>query len=295
MRAAVIFAVVVLGVGTTSAGPSDEFATGQRYFKNRDFSSAILPLNDLVRPVLKLADQSQLIETYLMLGTSRFETSDRDGAKREFREALKLDPNRELVVSGYYSEGAVRVFYETKDDLRRQSEADAKKKRDAELKAQIDAYLKNLVVLENHPYYVNFVPFGVPQFQGKRPGAGAILAGTQAISFGTSVSVWLYLATKYGFPRGKVPTTDIDATNRLVAIEEIAGIAFIGLYGYGVYDAITHYQSQTRVKADPSLLPPELRPSSDEPKPKPTPPKSSFHVIPMLVPNGAGVGLIWEH
>jgi hypothetical protein len=296
MRLALIAAVVAMAAGRVDAGPSQDFQEGQKSFRERDWSSAIKGLNSLVRPVLKLADQHQLVETYLMLGTARYESGDRETAKLEFREALKLEPSRELVVSGFYSEGAVRVFDETKDELRRQTEADAKQKRDAELKAKIDEYLKNLVVYENHPYYVNFVPFGVPQFQGKRRLEGTILAGSQAITFGTSVSIWIYLATTYGFPRGKVPSaTDVTGVNRLQVAEIGAGLAFFALYGVGVYDAITHYQAQTRVKADPSLLPPDLRPSTDEPKPLPKSPKSSFHVIPVLVPNGAGIGLTWEH
>ena len=69
----------------------------------------------------------------------------------------------------------------------------------------IQKFLDSVIVYENHPYYVNFVPFGVPQFQGKRPLKGSLLALGQGVMFGTTVSSWLYLSTKYGFPTGNAP------------------------------------------------------------------------------------------
>jgi len=219
---------------------------------------------------------------------------DPDGAKAEYAQALQLEPNRQLIVNGHYEERAVRVFDETKDDLRRAAEADAKKKEAEATKRALELYLKNLVVVENHPYYVNFIPLGVPQFQGKRPLAGSILGVGQAVTLATSVSTWLYLSTKYGFPNGKVPTPEVDSARRYQQLEIGTGVAFLLLYGYGVYDAISNYQAQTRVQTpDLNSLPKELRPNL----PSTTPPskKTSFRVIPLLVPNGAGIGLSWEH
>ena len=63
---------------------------------------------------------------------------------------------------------------------------------------------------------------------------------------------------------------------------------------HGIYDAITHYQATTQVKApDLNSLPPGLRPNL--PAPKPRPDKTSFRVVPMFSPSGAGIGLSWEH
>ena len=67
-------------------------------------------------------------------------------------------------------------------------------------------------------------------------------------------------------------------------------------YIYGVIDANLHYQRQTRLQSDPTLLPPALR-DLDNPAPlpkKPPPKQTSFHLGPILVPSGAGLGLAWE-
>lgn len=290
MRAAVVL-VVIAAASVVAAAPSDEFAKGRQYFKAKDYGSAQPILNDLVHPKAQLASSDDLVECYIMLGTSRVENGDRDGAKGEFAAALQLQPDKVLVVNGYYSEKAVRVFDETKDDLRRAKEDDDRRKADASRQAALEAYVKSLIVYENHPYYVNFVPLGVPQFQGKRPVRATILAVGQAVTLGTSVSTWLYLSTKYGFPNGKVPTAEVQSARNFQQLEIGAGIAFLGLYAWGVYDAITHYQAQTRVKGDESLIPPELRQTT----PKPPPKKTSFRLIPLLVPNGAGIGLTWEN
>src|SRR5262249_3660778 len=145
---------------------------------------------------------------------------------------------------------------------------EADKKRVAELNKRIQDYLKNAVVYENHPYYLNFVPFGVPQFTAKRPLWGSIFAGSQTVTFATSAGIWLYLSTKYGFPRGKVPTEDAPGAVRLQQLEIASGALFLAFYAWGVYDGITHYQAQTRIKADDSILPPELRPEKPPDKPK---------------------------
>jgi hypothetical protein len=290
VRAAVV-ALVIAIASVASGAPSDDFAKGRQYFKAKDYGSAQPILNDLVHPKARLASSDDLVECYIMLGTARVENGDRDGAKAEFAAALQLQPDKVLVVNGYYSETAVRVFDETKDDLRRAREDDDRRKAEARRQADFDAYVKSLIVYENHPYYVNFVPLGVPQFQGKRPLRGTILAVGQAVTLGTSVSTWLYLSTKYGFPNGKVPTAEVESARNFQQLEIGAGIAFFGLYAWGVYDSITHYQAQTRVKADPDLLPPGLRPQTKTPAPS----KTSFRLIPLLVPNGAGIGLTWEN
>ena len=66
----------------------------------------------------------------------------------------------------------------------------------------------------------------------------------------------------------------------------------------GVVDAYVHYKPQTRTAIDESVLPPELRgllkPETSAPAPKKKP-KTSFRVVPMLTPDGAGIGLSWEN
>jgi tetratricopeptide (TPR) repeat protein len=294
VRAAVVIATLVVAATVAWADPSQNLAKGRQYFQLKDYGSAQPLLNDLVHPKPQLANPQELVECYLMLGASRVMNGDAEGAKAEFAQALQLEPNRQLIVNGYYEERAVRVFDETKDDLRRAADADAKAKKEAADKLAIEQFLKNVVVVENHPYYVNFIPLGVPQFQGKRPLMGSILGIGQAVTLATSVSTWLYLSTKYGFPNGKVPTPEVDSARRYQQLEIGTGIAFLLLYGYGVYDAISNYQAQTRVQTpDLNSLPKGVRPDlrSTTPPPK----KTSFHVVPLLVPDGAGIGLSWEH
>jgi len=287
-------AMLAVVAGAAYADPSQQLDKGRQYFKAKDYGSAQPILNDLVHPRPQLASANDLVECYLMLGTSRVENGDSSGAKEEFEKALELDPTKNLVVNGYYSERAVRVFDETKDDIRRRNEAVAKTKEEAEKKLALERFLQNLVVVESHPYYINFLPFGVAQFQTKHPIKGSILAIGQALTLGGSVSTWLYLSTKYGFPNGKVPTAEVDSARNYQQLEIGAGLAFFGLYAWGIYDAITHYQATTQVKApDLNSLPPGLRPNL--PVTKPPPKKTSFRVVPMFSPNGAGISLSWEH
>jgi hypothetical protein len=68
--------------------------------------------------------------------------------------------------------------------------------------------------------------------------------------------------------------------------------AFFLVYGASILHALYHYQPQTDLKGDPSLLPPDLR--TVEPAKK-TSFRDRIHVGPILTPSGVGLGLGWEN
>ena len=73
MRAAVVVAVVAPPRPLPCAAPSDEFAKGRQFFTAKDYGSAQPIFNDLVHPKPQLASREDLVECYIMLGTSRVE------------------------------------------------------------------------------------------------------------------------------------------------------------------------------------------------------------------------------
>jgi hypothetical protein len=84
-----------------------------------------------------------------------------------------------------------------------------------------------------------------------------------------------------------VAITDGPRVRRLQQIEIGTGIGFFALYAWGVYDAIRHYKPRRQIQGDDSLIPPEiLNPTKTK--------RTSFHIAPMLSPDGVGVGLGWE-
>ncbi|MEJ7603279.1 MAG: tetratricopeptide repeat protein [Kofleriaceae bacterium] len=289
MRAALIIALLLL-TSTADADPRRDLDKAIATFKSKDWQSAAQQLNFLLRPQPQLASASDLVEAYVLLGVCQYEMGNRERAKTEFEAALALQPDRSLD-SLLFSEGAIRVFDETKRELQERAKREEDDRKVRERLKAIDDYLKSRVIYETHPFYMNFFPFGLAQLQNKQPRKAVLFALGHTVTGIPSLGIWLYLATKYGLD-STVPETDAQRVRTLQQIEIATGVGFLGLYAWSVIDAYMNYQPRVQIKADDSLLPPELR----EPltPPKKTSLRERLHFGPILTPSGAGIGLSLE-
>jgi tetratricopeptide (TPR) repeat protein len=277
-----------------TATPGQELAQANAAFRSGQFTAAQPLYNDLLYPTPRLASKDDLADAYVALGVCRLESGDVPGAKREFEKALNADPYHQLAKDMITNQEAIRIFEETKlERAQREKEQEAKRKQ-ADLEEQIRQYRESAHVIEAHPYYLNFVPFGTGQFQNGQTVKGILLASGEALTGFTSFGIWFYLVNKYGINNSHPFTTN--EAERVLLLQQIevgTGIAFIVLAVYGVIDARLHWKPQVRGEFDDSLLPPELRrPKAEHAKPKKT---SSLHLGPIVTPSGAGIGLSWEN
>ena len=286
MRRAVIALVIAAVAVEASAGPVDQLEKAKQSFRAKDWGSAKPLVNDLLYPRPQLASQADLIDAHVMLGVCYFHLGQREDAKAEFETVLTLDPDKTLDKL-IYDEGAIRMFDETRAEIRDRLEREKERRELAEKAEAIRRYLEAQRLYEVHPFYINFLPFGAGQFQNRDTVKGYIVAGTQLTTLAASLGLWLYLTRRY--PDGKVPLEEALDARRYQQIEFVAGAAFWGMYALSIFDAIRNYTPRTQLKADDSLLPPELKNAIKKP-----PPKSSWRLFPLPVPNGAGVGLSWE-
>jgi len=289
VRASVILVLAVLSA-TAHADPRRDLDKAITTFKAKDWQSAAQQLNFLLRPQPQLASASDLVEAYVLLGVCHYEMGNRDRAKIEFEAALALQPDKSLD-SLLFSEGAIRVFDETKRELQERAKRDTEDRKVRERLKAIDDYLKSRVIYETHPFYMNFFPFGLAQLQNKEPRKAVLFALGHTVTGIPSLGIWLYLATKYGLD-STVPPTDAQRVRNLQQIEIATGIGFLGLYAWSVIDAYIHYKPRVQIKADDSLLPPELREPLQQPKK--TSLRDRLHLGPIITPNGAGIGLSLE-
>ena len=291
--------VVLAGAGAAAApaspaaAPALQLDRGRESFKRGDWQSAIEVINVLLYPELQLARKEQVVEAHILLGAAYYQSGNRERAREEFQRALEIEPEQSIGTR-LYAEGAIRLFEETKTDLRIAKEREDEKRRVAQRLKEIEDYKKSLIVYETHPYYVNFVPFGAGQFQNRQRGKGLLFAISEGVTGGLSAGIFLYLASKYGLVSSTVPVGEARTVRTLQEIEIAAGVAFFGLYAWGVVDALLHYKPRQRVEGEDSLLPPELR-DLRKPPPKQTSLRDRVHVHPVLVPHGgAGLGLSLE-
>jgi tetratricopeptide (TPR) repeat protein len=293
VRHALIVATL-LAPAIASASPSDEFQEARVYFRANDCKDARLRLTDLLFPTERLSGRDQLVEAYAMLGACQIEEHQQDDAKEEFEKALQIDPDKELDAN-FFTNEAIRVFDEVKATL------DAKRKQEAEDQARFMAadalrqQLANLHVYERHPSWPQLVPFGVGQFNNGEYAKGGVFAAAGLATFGTSLGIFSYLVFTYGFHSTTVPLSQAQTVLNLQRVQVGTGIAFLALWGLGIYDAHKHYRSEVRVPNSEKLLRDLETPTTPLPPPPPPKPVSTtLHWGPIVVPNGGGIGLSLE-
>lgn len=308
MRRALTALVLVLSLGVAAATPSSDLDRARSSYRSRDFQSAILVLNLLLYPgqdaLPLLSMRDDLIEAHLLLGGALFETGNKERARTEFDSALKIDPDRSITTL-QFSEGAVRLFEDAKSERQAKERAAAEAKRIAEAEAAIEAYKKSLVVYEATPFGYNFLPFGIAQFSQKRYAMGTLFAAGQVATLAANVSIYVYLVGTFGFSNDGLTRTEGIRARRLQQFQVGTGVAFLGLYGLSIFDAIRHYKPRLRVEGDDSLIPEELRDRDTG-----TPPGGKrklkkvslrdrvldrLQVAPMITDESVGIGIGWEN
>lgn len=290
-----IAAVIAAAAGDAAASPSQDLDRARQSFREHDYDSARKLATFLLYPTEQLGLPADLVEAHVILGASDFETGHRAEAKAEFEKALQIQPDKTLT-NMLFSEGAIRLFDETKADIEARARRDSELKKLADERERIRRYRESLVVVERRSFGVNFVPFGAGQFQNKQPTRGILFAAGQGLTGGVSLGIFVYLAGKYGF-NATVPLTEGPGVRQLQQVEIGTGVAFFAIYAWGVVDALLHYKPRVQIEGDDSLLPPLPPEAPDARKPRSarTSAVRRLHLAPMVAPGGAGIGLTWEN
>jgi tetratricopeptide (TPR) repeat protein len=294
MRARALIVALVAFAVTAEASPTDELDHARTSFRTHDYDSAMKTLKDLLYPREQLALPADLIEAREMLGACDFELGRNEEAKAEFEKALQIDPALRLDAN-FFSIGAQHVFDDTRADLevRREKEAEIRK-----LQAETERLRlarENLVVVEQHTYALNFAPFGIGQFQNGQHTKGYLFAAGEGVTVAGSFGIWAYLVGKYGVNCPHcVKLADADSVLHLQEAELGLGAVAIGLYLYGVVDAVRNYTPNKRVD-DSSLSPDLLQDLDKHPRKQPTSFLHRIQIGPLVTPSGVGIGLGWEN
>lgn len=288
--------ILMVFATTAYATPQEELDAAKAAYRKGNYQKALLLFNAVLYPPPPRVG-GELAEIYLALGVCRYETGDSTGATREFEQALALNPNSKVDPLIVTDPAVLRAFDDTKRAIKKRLDDEAERKRKADL-AKLRA---SLIGFEQHSFSLNFVPFGIGQFQNRQPTKGVLFAASQGIALLCSVSIWGYLVNRYGIRSTHVALEDGPQVRFLQQLEIGSGIMFFGLWIVGAIDSLRNYTPQTRAAIDDRLLPPELR-DPDPPETKrpagAQPSKSTSyldHITPLWVPSGAGIGLVWEH
>jgi hypothetical protein len=226
----------------------------------------------------------------------RVETGDNEGAQKEFRQALELDPNKQLDTLVITNKKAIELFDDTKADIRTRKEREAAAQREAAEKERLRKLRASLIGVRKNPYALNWAPFGIGQLWYGQTWKGIAFGTAQLATAATSFGIWYSLVNKYGIRSDKVPLDEAPRVLTLQRIEFGVGLAFFGFYIWSVVDMHRNYKPQTRTEIDESLLPPELRELEKKPAPKkPVSLRERIHISPMVSADGVGIGIGWEN
>jgi hypothetical protein len=102
---------------------------------------------------------------------------------------------------------------------------------------------------EPHPYAFNFVPFGAGQLENGQRGKALAFALAEVATAATSAGIYVHLEHQY--PDGLVPVAEVGHARTLQQLEVGSGVAFFGLVGWGVIDAITHWHPAVEIAPAP--------------------------------------------
>lgn len=271
---------------TARADASADLVAGRNQYVRGEYDGAIQTLNPLLYPRPQLRSEKDIVAAHYFLGASYFWTDKRDDARREFVSVLSLEPDYELdpateAVDLYY------FFNQVKSDLREQLEEIRRQKRLAEERKQqeieerIRKASRKVIVertIHQSPWWVNFVPFGVPQLQRGQKGMGMLFLSGEAVTAGLSFAVLGYTMLEYGgwpldYPRDNATRNDINA---LRAVQITSGALFWLIYGGQIIHGFDSQPPAVTVK------------TRDEPL------YTRFRLTPTAGDGGVGVGLQWE-
>jgi hypothetical protein len=101
-------------------------------------------------------------------------------------------------------------------------------------------------VYETRPYYKNFIPFGVGQFQNEETGKGTFFLVSQVATGAVSVATFAYLQFHLS-DRGYVQAEDASTARSLQLVQLGSAVAFYGLVGWGIVDALVHHRPRVHV------------------------------------------------
>lgn len=290
-------AALVLATLNLTTTPGQEFERGRTAFLRGEYERAVAIIHPLVYPDLRLDSETDVLQAHRMLGVSYLFLNKPGDARDEFRKLLELSPDYRFdplldppKVVDFFN-GIVREQQAQLGDI------DIRlKKREEELNRHAGQMLVRRT--ERHSYAVNFIPFGVGQFQNGQRGKGwaflGVEAGLAAISMGTFIANvaaygWHpYLPCKVDYepsqtstdpgtcPSSLVDHGQEDTSRKLLEVQLASGALFFGVAIWGVVDALRNFHDE--VPVGDSYVP--------------APGAGAWQLVPTLAPRAGGAALV---
>jgi hypothetical protein len=302
-------------VATTLALASpaaEQFERGKTAFGRAEYARAISIIAPLLYPDMRLDSEAEAVQAHRMLGVAHLFENQPDEARREFRKLLELRPDYRfdpLIDAPRVVEFFNNVIKEESaeiaalDAARKKRDQDLAAQRQREADARCAALVREVPVIKN-AYAINFLPFGVGQFQNRQRGKGwaflGVEAGLGAVSVGALVTNFAVfglnprrrcldpMTANNTVPRpcNNIDHSEEDLSRNLVRLQVASGALFFAVAAWGIIDAVRNYRATVPLDPEPSSGPGATFRKSPAPRPAPRPSAR-------VGGHPAGLGLEW--
>jgi len=218
------------------------------------------------------------IEAWRILGLAEYQLGDRNASRVAFVHLLSIDPDQTLdpflvpppIVDFFdrvrlESEPELAPLRERKKQLKEQERLADEARRRLLAEEQVRSGPPSKIVLvQEHIYLLNFLPFGVGQFQNGDNTKGIIIAVSQvvlgAINIGAifahnaiadDPSRRCSVSTPNNCSNPPIPDSDRALLQNIDIVKYVSAGLFWGVYVYGVADSLIHYVPRIETEIGP--------------------------------------------
>jgi len=219
------------------------------------------------------------IEAWRILGLAEYQLGDKRAAREAFVQLLSIDPDQTLdpflvpppVVEFFdgvrvQAEPELAPLRERKKQLKEQERLADEARRRLLAEEQIrSGPPSKILVVQEHIYMLNFLPFGVGQFQNGDTTKGIIIAVSQvvlgAVNLGAifahnaiaqDSSRRCSVSTPTNCSNPPIPDSDRALLQSIDVVKYVSAGLFWGVYAYGVADSLIHYVPRIETEITPS-------------------------------------------
>jgi hypothetical protein len=218
------------------------------------------------------------VEAWRILGLAEYQLGDKAAARAAFVQLLSIDPDHTLdpflvpppIVDFFDkvradAEPELAPLRERKKQLKEQERLaeEARRRLLAEELAR-SGPPSRIVLVQEHIYLLNFLPFGVGQFQNGDNTKGIIIAVSQvvlgAVNLGAifahnaiaqDPSRRCSVSTPTNCSNPPIPDSDRALLQNIDTVKYVSAGLFWGVYIYGVADSLIHYVPRIETEVSP--------------------------------------------
>ena len=260
-----------------AAPPEADLKRARDRYEFGAYADAVAVAREVVEAIPPPAEPIA-IEAWRILGLAEYQLGDKTASRQAFIHLLTIDPDQVLdpflvpppIVEFFdrirtEAEPQLAPIREKKRQVQEQERLaeEARRKLLAEEMARTAPPAK-VIVVQEHIYMLNFLPFGVGQFQNGDTTKGIVIAVAQvvfgAVNLGAifahnaiaqDSSRRCSVSTPTNCSNPPIPDSDRELLNNIDIVKYVSAGLFWATYAYGVADSLVHYVPRIETELAP--------------------------------------------